>query len=70
MPATHATVTHLTCRVKGLGHKILMENFFSSTRLFDDCNRCKINSCGTVQPKRKDMPLDFGPKQLKMKGVT
>jgi len=36
MPATHETVTHLTCRVKGLEHKIFMENFFSSARLFDD----------------------------------
>ena len=44
-----------------------MENFFSSPRLFDDLDRCQINSCGTVQPNRKDMPRDFGPKQLKMK---
>jgi len=26
----------------------------------------KINSCRTVRPKRKDMPSDFGPKQLKL----
>ena len=44
-----------------------MENFFSSPRLFDDLDRCQINSCGTVQPNRKDMPRDFGPKQLKLK---
>jgi len=36
MTATHATVIHLTCRVTGLGHKIFMDNFFSSPRLFDD----------------------------------
>jgi len=67
MTATHETVRHLTCRVKGLGHKIFMDNFLSSASLSDDCDRHKINSCGTVRPNRKDMPLDFGPKQLEMK---
>jgi len=43
MTATHATVRHLTSRVEGLGHKIFMDNFFSSPRLFDDLDRCKIN---------------------------
>ena len=67
MTATHATVRHLTCRVEGLGHKIFMDNFFSSLRLFDDLDRCKINSCGTVWPNKKEMPSDFGSKQLKLK---
>jgi len=67
MTATHATVRQLTCRVEGLGHKIFMDNFFSSPRLFDDLDRRQINSCGTVRPNRKDMPSDFGPKQLKLK---
>jgi len=64
MTATHATVRHLTCRVTGLGHKIFMDNFFSSPRLW--LGR-KINSCSTVHPNRKDMPCDFGPKQLRLK---
>jgi len=67
MTATHATVRHLTRRVESLGHKIFMDNFFSSPRLFDDLDRCKINSCGTVRPNRRDMPSDFEPKQLKLK---
>jgi len=67
MTATHATVRHLTSRVQGLGHKIFMDNFFSSPRIFDDLDRCKINSCRTVRPKIRDMPIDFGPKQLKLK---
>jgi len=54
MTAAHATVRHLTCRVEGLGHNIFIDNFFSSPRLFDDLHRCKINSCGTVRPNRKD----------------
>jgi len=44
-----------------------MDNFFSSPRLFDDLDGHKINSCGAVWPNRKDMPRDFGPKQLKLK---
>jgi len=58
--ATNATVRHLTCRVEGLGHKIFMDNFFSSPRLSDDLDRHKINSYRTVRPNRKDM-RDFGP---------
>jgi len=42
-----------------------MDNFLSSPRPFDD--RCKINSCGTVWPNKKEMSCDFGPKQLKLK---
>ena len=67
MTATHAAVRHLTCWVGGLGHKIFMDDFFSSPRPFDDLDRRNINSCGTVQPYRKDIPCDFGPKQMKLK---
>jgi hypothetical protein len=65
--ATHATVRHLTSRVESLRHKIFMDNFFSFERLFDDFDRRKINSCGAVQLNRRDMPRDFGLKQLKLK---
>jgi len=61
MAATHATVRHLTSRVQGVGHKIFMDNFFPSPRLFDDLDRHKTNSCRTVRPNRRDMPSDFGP---------
>ena len=67
MTVTHAAFRHLTCRVEGLGHKIFMDSLFSSPRLFDDLDRCKIKSCRTVQPNRRDMPRDIGPKQLKLK---
>jgi len=35
LTATHATVTELTRKV-GHGHKLYMDNFFSSPALFDD----------------------------------
>jgi hypothetical protein len=53
--------------IEGLGHKIFMDNLFSPPRLFEDLERCKINSCKTVQPNRKDIPYDFRLKQLKLK---
>jgi hypothetical protein len=65
--ATHATVRHLTRRVEGLGHKLFMDNFFFISETFDDLERCKINSCGTVRPDRKDMLPGFGPKKPKLK---
>jgi len=37
------------------------------TVIGDDLDRRQINSCGKVRPNRKDMPRDFGPKQLKLK---
>ena len=45
-----------------------MDNFISSPILFDDLDRRKINSCGTVQPNRRDMPSDFGPKLKLIRG--
>ena len=68
MTATHATVRHLTCRDEGLGHKLFMDNFFSSPRLFDNLLRRKIHSCGTVRPNRKDMPSDLTNKTETDKG--
>ena len=67
MTATCRTVRHLTCRVEGFGHKIFMDNFFSSARSFYDLDRRKMHSCGTIQPNRKDISHDFVPKQLKLK---
>ena len=61
------TVRHLTCKVEGLGHKIFMDNFFSSPRLLGDVDRRKIDSCETVQPNRGDMPCDFRPEQPNLK---
>ena len=67
MTAAYATVRHLTCRLEGLGHKIFMDKFFPSPRLFDDLETRKINSCGTVGANTKDLPPEFRPKNLILK---
>ena len=54
--ATHATVTELTRKIEGCGHKLYMDNFFSSPELFDVlvCGRGEKGS-RTTQLIRKKM---------------
>jgi hypothetical protein len=62
MTATHANVSGLTARIKNLGHKLYMDNVFSSPDLFDDLHMKAINCCGTVRPNQKGITSDFGRK--------
>ncbi|PSN52550.1 PiggyBac transposable element-derived protein 4 [Blattella germanica] len=64
---THGTVLELIHKIEGKGHKIFMDNYFTSPKLFNDLHNRKINGCGTVRYNRKGMPSDFNPKQLKLK---
>jgi hypothetical protein len=65
--AIHATVTDLTRRVEGRGHKLYMDNFFSSPDLSESLTNKKINCCGTLRPNRKGKPWDLGQKNLRLK---
>jgi hypothetical protein len=67
MTVTHATVKQLTRKVKGHGHKLYMDNYFSSPDLYNDLTKHKINCCGTVRPNHKGMPDDFRSKILRLK---
>jgi hypothetical protein len=60
-------VLELVRKVEGVGHKIFMDNYFTSPKFFNDLLRRKINACGTVRHNRKGMPLNFSPKELKTK---
>jgi len=60
-------VTELTRKIEGRGHKLYMDNFFSSSELFDDFMKKQIYCCGTVRPNRKSMPQDLKPKTTKLK---
>ena len=65
--ATHATVTELTRKIEGHGHKLYMDNFFSSLELFDDLANKQIYCCGIVRPNRRGMPQDLRLKTTKLK---
>jgi len=65
--ATHATMTELTRKIEGRGHKLNMGSFFPSPELFDDLVKKQIYCCGTVRPNRRGMPQDLRPKTTKLK---
>jgi hypothetical protein len=67
MTATHATVKQLTRRVKEHGHKLYMDNYFSSPDIYTDLTKPKINCCGTVRPNHKGIPDDFRSKTLRLR---
>jgi hypothetical protein len=45
--------------VENIGHKLYMDSFFSSPKLFDDLHSRKIDCCGIVTLNRKGMPQGF-----------
>ena len=63
--ATPATVTEL--KIEGRGHKLYMDNFFSSPELCDDLANKQIYCCRSVRPNRRGMPQDLRPKTTKLK---
>jgi len=63
--ATHATVTELTRKIEGCGHKLYMDNFFSYPELFEDLVKKQIYCCGNVRLNRKGMSQDLRPKTNK-----
>jgi hypothetical protein len=52
--------------VEGVGHKLYMDNFFSSPDPYDDLIQKKIYCCGTVRLHRKGMPKDLKAKTLRL----
>jgi hypothetical protein len=65
--STHGTVLQLVRRVENEVRKLYMDSYFQSPRPFYDPRNGKFGSCGTMRPNKKDMPANFGPKQLKLK---
>ena len=64
--ATHATVTDLMKKERH-GHKLYMDNFFSSPELFDVLAKKQIYCCGAVRRNRRGVPQDVAPKASKLK---
>jgi hypothetical protein len=52
--------------VEGIGQKLFMDNYCSSSKLLSDLYSRKINNRDTVRHNRKGMPANFGPKLLKL----
>jgi hypothetical protein len=67
MTATYATVTSLTRRMEGIGHKLYTDIFFSSPDLLNDLHKRGINSYWTVTQICKGMARSFDNKTLKLK---
>jgi hypothetical protein len=42
LTATHGAVTELTQKLEGHGHRLYMDNFFSSPPLYDDLAKNKL----------------------------
>jgi hypothetical protein len=67
LTATHVTVTELTRKVEGYGHKLCMDNLFSFPSLLDDLAKKQIYYCGTVRWNRRGIPQTLAPKTTKLK---
>jgi hypothetical protein len=63
LTATHATVTGLTRKIEGFGHKLYMDNFFSSPELFDDLATKQIYCWGTEAEQERHATRRSTPKQ-------
>ena len=65
---TNATVTHVTCRVEGLEHKLFMDNFFSSPRFLMIYWDEKYIHAGQYTTTEKTCPLNSDKKLKLTKG--
>ena len=59
--ATHATVTEL---IEGRGHKLYMDNLFSSPELFYDLLKYRFT---VIVKSGRGMPQELRPKTIKLK---
>jgi hypothetical protein len=60
---THGMVLQPVRKV-GFGHKIFMDDHFTSLELFSGLHHRKINVCSTVHHNREEIPPNFSPKHL------
>jgi hypothetical protein len=60
--------SELTREIQGHGHKLYVNNYFSSPDLFVDLAMKQTYCCSTVRPYRKGMPQGFGSKKMRLKG--
>lgn len=49
-------VTSLVQGLEGKDHKVYFDNYFTNVHLMKDLKEKGVNACGTVKPRRKDLP--------------
>lgn len=57
---------YILMKEESVGHKLFVDNYFSSPHLFSDLHNRKINCCGRVNHDRQGMPTNCEPKTLKL----
>jgi hypothetical protein len=62
----HTTITHWTCKVEGLGHKIFMDNFFFIKKTFWWLRETLHKFMWDSRDQQTSYSPDFGLKKLKM----
>ena len=53
---THAVVMKLVDPIKGRGHHVYMDNFYTAPRLFSDLRDNGFGACGTLRLNRRGLP--------------
>ena len=61
LTATHATVSEVTEKIQGRGHKLYVDNYFSSPNLFDDLDTKKITVAALSGPTERACHRTFAP---------
>jgi hypothetical protein len=60
-----SVVDRLCDKIKGKGHCVYMDRWFSSPKIFDLLWGCKTKAVGTVMSNRKEMPKQAFSEKLK-----
>lgn len=69
--AAFNVVSEMAKTIKGKGHKLFMDNFFSSPDLYHFLHsEMKVNCCGTVRKNRKKFPKDMVMKKMARGSTT
>jgi hypothetical protein len=55
MTGAHGTVRGLMRRIENIGHKLYMDNFYSSSELLGDLHTKAISCCGTVAKNKEGL---------------
>jgi len=56
---THAVVMKLVDPIKGRGHHVYMDNFYTSPKLFCDLRANGFGACGTLRINRRGLLNDI-----------